>query len=93
MDYIIHEVARCRTRLSDFHFPSFVFGHGVLFFGGFQYPPVEGCSTANCDFGALPGGDAGPSTQTSSNSKKFSGTFFSSRISICFFVIDFVFLY
>ena len=34
----------------------FVFGHGV-FFDGFQHSPVNGCSTASCDFGALAGGD------------------------------------
>ena len=26
-----------------------------VFFGGFQCPPVDGCSTASCDFGALAG--------------------------------------
>ena len=36
---------------------SFVFGHGLSFFGGLQYPLVNGCSTASCDFGALAGGD------------------------------------
>ena len=35
----------------------FVFGHGVSFFGGFQCPPVDGCSKAGCNFGALIGGD------------------------------------
>ena len=35
----------------------FVFGCGVSFFGGFQCPPVNGCSTASCSFGALTGGD------------------------------------
>ena len=35
----------------------FVFGRGVSFFGGFQYPPVDCCSTGNCNFGALAGGD------------------------------------
>ena len=35
----------------------FVFGHGVSFFGRFQSPPVCGCSTASCDFGAFAGGD------------------------------------
>ena len=35
----------------------FVFGYGVSLFGGFQCPPVDGCSTASCDFGALTGGD------------------------------------
>ena len=35
----------------------FVFGHGVPFFGRFQHPPVDGCSTASCDFGALTGRD------------------------------------
>ena len=34
-----------------------VFGHGVSSLGGFQHPPVDGCLTANFDFGALPGGD------------------------------------
>ena len=37
----------------------FVFGCGVSFFfflGRFQHPPVDGCSTASCDFGALTGG-------------------------------------
>ena len=36
---------------------SFVLGHGAYFYGRFQYPPVNGCSTANWDFGALTGGD------------------------------------
>ena len=35
----------------------FLFGPGVSFFGGFQCPSVDGCSTASCDFGALAGGD------------------------------------
>ena len=35
----------------------FVFGHGVSFFDGFQSPPVHGCSTVSCDFGAVKGGD------------------------------------
>ena len=37
----------------------FVVGHGVFFFffGGFQCPPVYGCSTASCNFGAFAGGD------------------------------------
>ena len=26
-------------------------------FDGFQHPPVDGCSTASCDFGALARGD------------------------------------
>ena len=42
---------------SDWGF-FFVFGRGVSFFGGFQHPPVDGCSTASCNFGALAGGDA-----------------------------------
>ena len=33
----------------------FVFGHGVSFFGRFQSPPVNSCSTASYDFGALAG--------------------------------------
>ena len=35
----------------------FVFGCGMSFFSGFQHPPVNGCSTASCNLGALPGGD------------------------------------
>ena len=35
----------------------FVFGHGVSFFDGFQHSPVDGCSIASCDFGALAGAD------------------------------------
>ena len=30
---------------------------GYLFFGGFQCFPVDGCSIASCNFGALAGGD------------------------------------
>ena len=30
---------------------------GYHFSGRFQHPPVNGCSTASCDFGALTGGD------------------------------------
>ena len=33
----------------------FVSGHGISFFGEFQHPPVDDCSTASCDFGALAG--------------------------------------
>ena len=33
----------------------FAFGCGVSVFGGFQHSPVDGCSAANCDFGALAG--------------------------------------
>ena len=37
----------------------FVFGHGVPFLGGFQHPPVNGCTTISCQknlflFGAVP---------------------------------------
>ena len=35
----------------------FVFGHGASFFDGLQCPPIHGCSTVGCDFGALTGGD------------------------------------
>ena len=35
----------------------FAFGHGVYSFGGFQCPPINGCSAASCNFGALPRGD------------------------------------
>ena len=31
---------------------------GSLFLGGFQHPPVDGCSAASCDFGVLAGEDA-----------------------------------
>ena len=34
----------------------FLFGCAVSFFGRFQHPPVDSCSTAICDFGALAGG-------------------------------------
>lgn len=37
--------------------PLFVFGHGVSLFGGFACPPVDGLSTASCDFSALTGRD------------------------------------
>ena len=40
----------------------FVFGHGVSYFDGSQYPPVDGYSTASCDFGALAEGDKHMST-------------------------------
>ena len=39
----------------------FVFGHGVSFLGGFQCPPVDGCSTASGDFDVLARGDERPS--------------------------------
>jgi len=35
----------------------FVFGHEVSFVGGFQCPPVDGYSTASCNFGVLAGVD------------------------------------
>ena len=35
----------------------FVFGCGISFIGGFQCPPVDGCSTVSCCFGAFAGGD------------------------------------
>ena len=35
---------------------TFVVGQGVSSFGGFQCPPVDGCSAARCDFG-VPAGD------------------------------------
>ena len=34
----------------------FLFGCAVSSFGRFQHPPVDSCSTASCDFGALAGG-------------------------------------
>ena len=36
---------------------SFALGHGVSFFGGIQYSPVDGCSAASCNFGVLVGED------------------------------------
>ena len=30
---------------------------GYLFFGGFQHPPMDGCSAASCNFGVLAGAD------------------------------------
>ena len=36
---------------------SFALGHGVYFFGGIQHSPVNGCSTASCNFGVLAGED------------------------------------
>ena len=35
----------------------FVFGCGVSFFGRFQHPTVDGCSTASFDFGSVAEGD------------------------------------
>ena len=47
----------------------FVFGHGVSSFffliDGFQHPPVDGCSTASCDFVPLQEMSACPSTPPS----------------------------
>ena len=39
------------------HCDFFAFGCGVSFFGGFQHLPVDGGSTASCNFAALAGGD------------------------------------
>ena len=36
---------------------SLVLGCGLSFLGGRQHPPVNGCSTAGCDFGVLTGED------------------------------------
>ena len=35
----------------------FVFGNGVSSLDRFQHPPVDDCSIAYCDFGALTAGD------------------------------------
>ena len=35
---------------------SSCFSMGVYFFGGFQRPPVNGCSATSCNFGVLTGG-------------------------------------
>ena len=32
---------------------SFALGRGISFFGGIQHSPVNGCSTASCNFGVL----------------------------------------
>ena len=45
------------TRSPQYVASSLSLDMGVSFFGGFQWPPVKGCSTASCDFGALAGGD------------------------------------
>ena len=34
-----------------------VFGRGVSFIGEFWHPPIDGSSTASCNFGAFAGGD------------------------------------
>ena len=34
-----------------------MFGRGTSFYGGLQSPPLDGCSTASCDFGAFTGED------------------------------------
>ena len=45
---------------------SFVLGHRMSLFGGFPHPPVDGCTTASCDFGVLTGEmSACPSTPPS----------------------------
>ena len=36
---------------------TFALGHGISFFGGIQYSPVDACSAASCDFGILAGED------------------------------------
>ena len=36
---------------------SFALGHGVSFFGGIQHSPVNGCSSARCNFEVLTGED------------------------------------
>ena len=50
-DLILSIMPLLSSRCSFF----FVFGHGVSFFGGFQHPLVDGCSTASCNFSAFHG--------------------------------------
>ena len=46
------------TPLLPSHFSFFfVFECWVSFFGEFQHSPVDGCSTACCNFGAFTAGD------------------------------------
>ena len=61
----------------------FVFGHGVSFLGVFQHPPVNGCSTASCDFGALTGDECMPFYSAILNQKQ-AGTTFGLEITILF---------
>ena len=50
----------------------FVFGRGISFFGRFQHPPVDGCSTTSCDFGSLAEGDERVSFYSTILNWKFS---------------------
>ena len=52
----------------------FVFGYEVSFFVGFQSLPVNGYSTASCNFGTLAGGDK--STSFYSNILNWNQAFF-----------------
>ena len=51
---------------------SFVFGLGISFFGGFQCPPDNGCSTASCNFGVLTGEDKRTSFYSAILNQSFS---------------------
>ena len=50
----------------------FVFGCGISSSGGFQCSPVDGCSTASCDFGNLVGDAHTPSHSIFLNQKPVS---------------------
>ena len=65
MEFDFNMIAPLRPSRCGF---SFVFGHRMSLFGGFLRPPVDGCSTASCDFGVLTGEmSACPSTPPSWN--------------------------
>ena len=54
----------------------------AMFFGGFQCPPIDGCSTPSCDFGALTGADELISFYSDIlNQKPFFSPFVLSRVS------------
>ena len=53
----------------------FVFGRGTSFYGGLQSPPLDGCSTASCDFVALSWGDKCMSFYSAILNQKLSQNF------------------
>ena len=50
MGFVFIMIVPCLPSHSSFFF---VFGHEGSFFGGFQHPPADGCSTASCNFSVL----------------------------------------
>ena len=64
----------------------FIFGHGVSFFGVFQHPPVNGCSTASGDFGALTEEDC-TSFYSAILNQKQAGTTLGLEIRILFYCL------